>query len=596
MKRLFSLLLICSVGQLHAQTMLAPYETTYAGAWANLAKIADINGDGRNDVIIVNGWYFSPSSDGTFFAFLQDSLGGLGTPVITHFTNNNGGSAGMGIDAYDFDGDGLSDVVIGFNDTVRIFKSLGNGSFQKQFSITSGHGVDGISIGDLDNDGYMDIAVSHWNSNYIRVMWGGATAFQFTQQTYTTVNAGYDQILIAKIGRDSISSLIYMRGQGFAAPVEIYKFNNGRTIVDSIIITNSGGSFLPSAKSIAVGDRQNDGYNELGLVWGGNMPDCGISFYDSLHAAPDQIVPTTDIPQVVAAAQMNCKPGDEYVIVHNGWNTLSVVSQDTTVTFFLPYNTSSAPQGMAIGDINSDGYNDVVIAGESNGLIILYNQSGVNPHFSNNQMTFCSNDSAEICAPAGFTDYVWNNNSNVQCINTNQAGLYSVALTNISGCNVHSDTVSLVVHQAPLASAIAIGDTITASGGGDYSWYMNGVLLSADTSAVYVAMRSAQYYVIITDTNGCSDISVPVQIIIASVPLLTGNENFSCYPNPLREGIRLSVNGIYSSTVLEIFDADGKQVYNTSIDSAETQLDLSNLTAGQYLIKVNNTTKSFVIQ
>ncbi len=61
------------------------------------------------------------------------------------------------------------------------------------------------------------------------------------------------------------------------------------------------------------------------------------------------------------------------------------------------------------------------------------------PFFNMQNITFCSNSSVHICAPAGFGGYNWIGpgvigNTNVICANANVAGTYTVQLTTVTGC------------------------------------------------------------------------------------------------------------------------------------------------------------------
>lgn len=54
--------------------------------------------------------------------------------------------------------------------------------------------------------------------------------------------------------------------------------------------------------------------------------------------------------------------------------------------------------------------------------------------------TFCAGDSVTLSAPAGFSQYLWNNGATTQTINVKAAGNYNVRVANANGCL--SDTLS----------------------------------------------------------------------------------------------------------------------------------------------------------
>jgi len=88
-----------------------------------------------------------------------------------------------------------------------------------------------------------------------------------------------------------------------------------------------------------------------------------------------------DCPEPIEIADIDKDGRKDVIVAHGGWLKLSVYLQNASGSlnferlFDIPYATHYSPQGLAIGDVNNDGYDDVVIADYNNGVIILYNQS-----------------------------------------------------------------------------------------------------------------------------------------------------------------------------------------------------------------------------
>ena len=63
-------------------------------------------------------------------------------------------------------------------------------------------------------------------------------------------------------------------------------------------------------------------------------------------------------------------------------------------------------------------------------------------------------------------------------------------------------------------------------------------------------------------------------------------EEISVYPNPSKEYIIIETTEL--PFYLSVTDLTGKEIYNTSISSFKSQIDLSNQPAGIYFIKISN--------
>ena len=121
--------------------------TSQAGAWNPV--VADINGDGRQDIVFPN--YYSSSltvilgRGGRAFAlpsYLTDFVGNPNTLAVA-----------------DINGDSKYDLVtVGYGGYL-VFTGAGDGNFYKSISSNSSYGRYDLALGDFNNDGRSDIAV-----------------------------------------------------------------------------------------------------------------------------------------------------------------------------------------------------------------------------------------------------------------------------------------------------------------------------------------------------------------------------------------------------------------------------------------------------
>jgi Bacterial Ig-like domain (group 3)/FG-GAP-like repeat len=109
---------------------------------------ADVNGDGKKDLICSNGLVLLGSGTGTFNA--------VSTPAFPYTTANPGGF-GPGFAAGDINNDGKTDLVLDTGTSISIWLGKGDGTFTSGSSYASFNNSGDVSLTDLDGDGNLDI-------------------------------------------------------------------------------------------------------------------------------------------------------------------------------------------------------------------------------------------------------------------------------------------------------------------------------------------------------------------------------------------------------------------------------------------------------
>jgi hypothetical protein len=146
----------------------------------------------------------------------------------------------------------------------------------------------------------------------------------------------------------------------------------------------------------------------------------------------------------------------------------------------------------------------------------------------------------------------------------------------------------LTINALPVATITRAGDDLTATEtGATYQWYnctsgSVGAMISGATAQSYTATATGSYAVEVTK-NGCSAISAC--FVVAT---LSGNSfdlaKLSYYPNPVIDVLTISYTN--EITAVQVYDISGRLVRDMKPNSKEVTVDLSDLAASVYVVKV----------
>ena len=224
----------------------------YAAASQGLGTItrtADVNGDGRLDVI-------AATKDGLVNVFLQKKDGSLQVPPIASAGSGSIQSLALG----DVNNDGKVDLVAGSFSSDNIFVMLGKGDGKfaqpKNYNNGSGAAVLGVAVGDVNGDGILDIVsntpaalsvlLGKGDGTFGPAKLSGAGAgFQVaTVLTDVTGDGHVDAVAVIRTGSaDNASSLVVVnngKGDGTFSQSQQISVDTNANAATALVVGKSG--------------------------------------------------------------------------------------------------------------------------------------------------------------------------------------------------------------------------------------------------------------------------------------------------------------------------------------------------------------------
>ncbi len=319
----------------------SPRATTYVSSHQLTAAIlaSDIATASTASVTVVNTspgggvsniQYFSITEPSTSVSFL--------TPTVTY---GSGGSIDQGVAVADLNGDGILDIVVSsYSGVVGVLLGNGNGTFQPVVTYDTGGNNDYfVTVADVNGDGKPDLIVTACApvggdcgsvDGLVSVLLGNGDGTFQKALTYDTGAVKASAVSVADVNGDGKLDLIVTNWYGGAngdGSVAVL-LGNGDGTFQKAVIYDSGG---PLANGQGVADVNGDG-----------------------------------IPDIVAVNYSSSSgEGSIGVLIGNGDGTFKPV-----VAYSTAGGTSS---GIALGDVNHDGYQDVVIGSLDGTISVLLN-------------------------------------------------------------------------------------------------------------------------------------------------------------------------------------------------------------------------------
>jgi hypothetical protein len=339
-------------------TFQAPVTYPSGGYYANWVVVADVNRDGKPDLVVAN-WCKSSdcpySSEGGVSVLLGNGDGTFQTAVIYGSGGDSTNSLGPFAVA-DVNGDGRPDIVMAnwcptyvgstcdTDGSVGVLLGNGDGTFQAVVTYDSGgYGANSVAVADVNGDGKPDVLVANFCSSSsnctvgtVGVLLGNGNGTFQPAVTYAPGGVFTQSVAVVDLNGDGKPDLVVADGCDISndcndAPVGAL-LGNGDGTFKAAVTYNSGGYDTTYATAV---DVNGDGKLDL--------------------------VATT------GAGFNGCCDGTVGVFLGNGDGTFQ-----TAVT----YDTGAATSfSAAVADVNGDGNPDLLVTNSSGSVAVLLNLS-----------------------------------------------------------------------------------------------------------------------------------------------------------------------------------------------------------------------------
>ncbi|KRA52647.1 hypothetical protein ASD77_13525 [Pseudoxanthomonas sp. Root65] len=343
--------------------------------------VADVTGDRLNDIVMTATTF----GELVLRVHAQKGDGTLETPLEYRVPIYSG--RGGSVEAVDLDNDGLPEIAMGTENAIMVFKRAG-----QTFIATSRSSPRRLlSLGgiDLDGDGHRDVFAQSWAEGAELFFSDGVGGFRGSRSLDTPL-AGYNTLEIADYTGDGIPDVVITNAQGWSN-VHVYPGIRTGGLGSRIDIALASTSTFPP-EGMSVADMDRDGNPDLLVSDGGNVlkPAKGIHIHYQRDGNPQagyRFIPFQGYYERPGAVQIADLDGNGYpdiVTMMNSNNQMGYVLQGPTgfaasivvTTSDNPwYNSFYLDNSFAIGDVDSNGCPDVVLAEASSSLRVFYGRN-----------------------------------------------------------------------------------------------------------------------------------------------------------------------------------------------------------------------------
>jgi hypothetical protein len=357
-------------------------------------RVSDLDGDGKPDIIVAN------YTAGSISVFRNTSV--IGNINVANFARKDftSGTGATFISVADLDNDGKQDVIVANQreNTLSIFKNIstpGIISFNSPVKIATPSTPIGIGIGDFDKNGWLDIATANHGNGTVSIftnkgIFNSISTNNFNPRFGLITGLNPITIDVADMDGDSKSDIVV--GNYGSNSISIFKNN----YISGALATSSFSTKLNFNAGnkpgyVKLGDMDGDGKLDIVVLAEGNNR-VGIlrnistpGVLSSASFATRVNFNTGITPYYISVGDLTGNGKLDILVTNFGngtatvWQNKAIPGSITSASFFkrLNFKVGTKPYAGLLADIDGDAKTDILVSNTgSNTLSILRNTVG----------------------------------------------------------------------------------------------------------------------------------------------------------------------------------------------------------------------------
>jgi FG-GAP-like repeat len=382
----------------------APVTYSSGGRNSESVAVADVNGDGKPDILVTNlcGGYTNTTCPPETVSVLLGNGDGIFQAAVPY---NSGASGASAVAVADVNSDGKPDLIVGFSAYVNPFNAsavsvlLGNGdgTFQTaQLFSSGGLGVHSVAVADVNGDGKPDLLVANQADGTVAVLLGNGDGTFQTAQAFGTGGQNVFSVAVADVNSDGKPDLLVTNFCGSSSICGPQGISSPGSV--SVLLGNGDGTFQAAAPygsggeltyGLAVADVNGDGKPDLlvanfcaagvsncgqvgtfstgsvGVLLGNGdgtfqaASSFGSGGYGALSVAVADVngdgKPDVQVTNGCISGPTNCANGTVGVLLGK---------DDGTFQAAQLFSAGASPVSIAVADVNGDGKPDLGVAND----------------------------------------------------------------------------------------------------------------------------------------------------------------------------------------------------------------------------------------